>query len=74
MSRTCTHSLTASGDFVRIDAAPFTMFHELEPAYVLGSFRLKAMDRGFLITEDGPLKIGEPTPADVTGPGWNAQA
>jgi hypothetical protein len=34
---------------VTIKASPFTMYHELEPAYVLGDFALKAADKGFVI-------------------------
>ena len=49
---------------VTIKASPFTMFHELEPAYVLGDFALKPDEHGFVIVPDQPLKLG----AD-----WNAQ-
>lgn len=34
---------------VMLTASPFTLFHELEAAYVLGAFRLKAVDSGFVI-------------------------
>ena len=44
---------------VTIKASPFTIFHELEAAYVLGDFRLKASDRGFIIQPDEPLKLGK---------------
>jgi hypothetical protein len=48
---------------VTIKAAPFTICHELEPAYVLGEFALKATETGFVIVPDQPLKLG----------GWNEQ-
>jgi alpha-L-rhamnosidase len=48
---------------VTIKASPFTIFDELESAYVLGDFRLKATDKGFVITPDRPLTLGE----------WNKQ-
>jgi hypothetical protein len=50
---------------VTLKASPFTMFHELEPAYVLGDFSLKAVNRGFEIEPARPLT---PEPG-----GWNAQ-
>ena len=43
---------------VTIKAAPFTMFHELEPAYVLGDFALKPAGKGFVIVPDQPLGLG----------------
>ena len=43
---------------VTIKASPFTMFHELEPAYVIGDFALKAADKGFTIVQPQELKIG----------------
>jgi hypothetical protein len=45
---------------VTIKAQPFTIYHELEPAYVLGDFTLKPADRGFVIVPDKPLEILEP--------------
>lgn len=45
---------------VTIKASPFTIYHELEPAYVLGDFTLKAVNRGFVITPDQPLRL-QPT-------------
>jgi hypothetical protein len=46
-------------NIVTIKAAPFTIYHELEPAYVLGDFMLKATDTGFVITPDRALSLGE---------------
>jgi hypothetical protein len=43
---------------VTIKAAPFTIYHELEPAYVLGSFALRTADSGFVIVPEVPLKLG----------------
>jgi hypothetical protein len=67
---------------VTIKASPFTMFHELEPAYVLGDFALQPADKGFRIAPDQPLHLGTARPAahlvDGSGPdsgrqGWNLQ-
>jgi len=54
---------------VTITASPFTMYHELEPAYLLGDFALKPADKGFVIV---------PCPANASGlttgrTGWNLQ-
>jgi len=43
---------------VTIKASPFTIHHEIEPAYVLGDFALKATDSGFVIVPDRPLALG----------------
>ena len=43
---------------VTIEASPFTIYHELEPAYLLGSFALKSADSGFAIVPERPLKLG----------------
>jgi len=43
---------------VTIKASPFTIYHELEPAYVLGNFALKPAASGFVIVPDAPLKLG----------------
>jgi hypothetical protein len=48
---------------VSIKASPMTIYHELEPAYVLGEFSLKPTDSGFDIAPYAKL---EPGP-------WNAQ-
>jgi len=37
---------------VTIKGCPFTIYHELEPAYVLGAFKLKPTDSGFVIVGD----------------------
>jgi alpha-L-rhamnosidase len=54
---------------VTIKASPFTMYHELEPAYLLGDFALKPVDKGFVVV---------PCPASDSGltssrTGWNLQ-
>ena len=51
---------------VVLKAAPFTMFHELEAAYLLGSFSLAPAASGFVVAEDHPLQIAGQA-------GWNAQ-
>jgi hypothetical protein len=43
---------------VTIKAAPFTMFHELESAYLLGNFSLRPVDSGFVVAPAGELRIG----------------
>jgi hypothetical protein len=48
---------------ITIRAAPFTMYHELEPAYLLGEFALLPGASGFIIAPDRPLELGP----------WNAQ-
>jgi len=50
-----------SGDNeVTITASPFTIYHELEPAYLLGVFTLKESDSGFVIAggSEPALKLG----------------
>jgi hypothetical protein len=60
---------------VTIKATPFTMFHELEPAYVLGDFSLKSADKGFVIAPDHNLTLGATGEATAAAnrPGWNLQ-
>ena len=53
---------------VTLRAQPFTMFHELEPAYVLGDFTLKPAAKGFIITPDAPWR---PLTGECSG--WNEQ-
>ncbi|MHC4298853.1 MAG: hypothetical protein ACYS7Y_16370, partial [Planctomycetota bacterium] len=50
---------------VTIKASPMTIYHELEPAYLLGDFVLKAGGTGFEVEPagDSGLKLGE----------WNRQ-
>ena len=44
-------------NLVTIQAQPFTIYHELEPAYVLGDFTLKAAAKGWVIAPDQPLRL-----------------
>lgn len=46
------------GNEVTITASPFTIYHELEPAYVLGRFTLKTAAQGFAIGPEQPLRLG----------------
>jgi len=40
---------------VIVRASPFTIYHELEPAYILGTFKLRSADSGYMIAgESGP--------------------
>jgi len=65
---------------VTIKASPMTIYHELESAYVLGDFSLKAADSGFVIAPPQPITLGRPD-AHVTAPdgsgmravGWDRQ-
>jgi len=50
---------------VTIKAFPLTIYHELESAYVLGDFALKASDSGFVIVPEEKL--------DIEAGGWNQQ-
>jgi len=43
---------------VRIKATPFTVFHELESAYLLGDFAAKPSQSGFLVTPPAELGLG----------------
>ncbi|MHC4283701.1 MAG: discoidin/SUN/FTP domain-containing protein [Planctomycetota bacterium] len=53
---------------VTIKASPFTIYHELEPAYVLGDFALKAADSGFVIVSDRPLGLDHRRDTHGTNP------
>ncbi len=55
----------AGENVVTLSAAPFTMFHEIEPAYVLGDFAVKPAEHGFIIGPDQPVTIAPG--------GWKAQ-
>jgi len=50
-------------NLVVLKASPFTIYHELEPAYVLGDFTLEPLEKGFAIAPARPLKLGT----------WNGQ-
>jgi hypothetical protein len=53
-------SLARTGEnVITIQASPFTMFHELEPAYVLGDFTLLPTAKGFAIAPQQPLRLGK---------------
>jgi len=45
---------------VTIKASPFTIYHELEPAYLLGTFTLRPVESGFVVAGGAPadLKLG----------------
>jgi hypothetical protein len=46
-------------NIVTIKASPFTIYHELEPAYLLGDFTLQPIEHGFVIAADQPLALGK---------------
>ncbi len=58
---------------VTIKASPFTIYHELEPAYVLGDFSLKPAKSGFVIAPAKPLTLINPDDAAKRGLAWNQQ-
>jgi hypothetical protein len=75
----------AGENVVTIETAPFTMFSELEPAYLLGDFSLQPTESGFVLMPDrrliaaAPSQTGNSPKADTQaqnasgGPGWNTQ-
>lgn len=59
------HSLARVGEnTLTIKAPTFTVFHELEPLYVLGAFTLQPMQNGFALLPDKPLEPAK---------GWSKQ-
>ena len=54
-------------NIITLTAKPFTLWHELEAAFVLGDFTLKPADRGFVIAADVPLGILKRSNAPVHG-------
>jgi hypothetical protein len=71
----------AGDNAVTIKARPMTMYHELEPAYVLGDFSLTPVESGFVIEPPRPLVVGPKTENEGDAPGedgherfgWNRQ-
>jgi hypothetical protein len=53
----------AGDNEVTIKASPFTLFHEIESAYLLGDFAVEPVEAGFVVAPDRALAIGA----------WNAQ-
>jgi len=51
---------------VTLRAMPFSMFHELEPAYLRGGFSLRSGEHGWVIAPDAALRVEK-------GLGWNGQ-
>jgi hypothetical protein len=56
---------------VTIRARPFTVYHELEPAYLLGEFTLEPAESGFVVAPDAPLKFAVGDPRHTTEPNGN---
>jgi hypothetical protein len=42
---------------VTLKARPFTIFHEIEPAYLLGDFSVEPAERGFVVKPPTPLTL-----------------
>lgn len=59
---------------VTLNARPFTLWHELEAAFVLGDFALKPAERGFVITSDTQIKAVKETnlPSHTNNPDGTA--
>jgi hypothetical protein len=51
------HAARPGDNVVTLTAKPFTIWHELEAAFVLGDFTLKPVERGFVIAADAPPGI-----------------
>jgi len=47
---------------VTIRACPFTVYHEVEPAYLLGEFSLEPADSGFVVAPATPLAFADQEP------------
>lgn len=47
---------------VQITAKPMSIYHELEPAYLLGDFSLQSAERGFIVCPPKPLTLRTPEP------------
>ncbi len=60
-----TQAAQIGANAVTIKASPFTIYHELESAYVLGTFRLMATESGFAV-------VGESQPVLALG-SWKSQ-
>jgi hypothetical protein len=72
-SRTGTNTVT-------LKAAPFTVYHEIEPAYLLGDFTLRPAEHGFVVEPDRPWQVataatasGQGTAGGVSPVAWNKQ-
>ncbi len=57
---------------VTLKASPMTIYHEIEPAYVLGEFSLEPAASGFVIGPPKPLFIKQETlhTTDIEGVAW----
>lgn len=57
---------------VTLRAQPFTMYHEIAAAYVLGDFSLRPVSRGFTVVAPKPLTIKEGLAhaTDIEGIAW----
>jgi hypothetical protein len=52
-----THAARAGENELVLKAAPFTIYHELEPVYVLGDFAVDASESGFVISADREMSL-----------------
>lgn len=53
-----TTAAKVGGNTVTIKASPFMIYHELEPAYLLGTFKLRPAESGFVIVGDSEPALG----------------
>lgn len=47
----------AGENLLRLQASPFTMYHELEPVYLLGAFSLREATRGWVVVPEQPIRV-----------------
>jgi len=57
---------------ITLKAQPFTIYHEIEPAFLLGDFSLAPARSGFVVAADQPLLLGaiEPVIEQGINPDW----
>ncbi|NLH72975.1 MAG: hypothetical protein GX456_07970 [Verrucomicrobia bacterium] len=51
------HAAKRGENIVTLEARPFSMWHEIEAAFIVGDFRLKPVERGFVIVADAAPEI-----------------
>ncbi len=54
------HTVKPGVNEIKLFAKPMTIYNEIEPIYVLGSFKLKPADKNWVIVEDGQITLSKP--------------
>jgi hypothetical protein len=67
------HAAKRGENIVTLEAKPFSMWHEIEAAFILGDFRLKPVERGFVMVADAAPEIPTATGLPVPRAGWDKQ-